>query len=34
MWDLEPVKFLKDRGDGVTGAGVGEQASTRVLDVH
>ena len=29
----EPVKFLEDRGDVLTGAGVGEQAGGRVLDV-
>lgn len=33
LWDREPVEFLEDRGDVVTGAGVGEQTSSRVLDV-
>ena len=30
--DGEPVEFLEDGGDVVTGAGVGEQAGSRVLD--
>ena len=33
LWDGEPVKVLEDRGNVVTGAGVGEQTSSRVLDV-
>lgn len=31
LWDREPVEVLKDKGDVVTEAGVGEQASSRVL---
>ena len=31
--DGEPVEFLEDGGDVVTGAGVGEQAGSGVLDV-
>ena len=30
----EPVEFLEDRGDVVTGAGVGEQASSGHIGVH
>ncbi len=30
LWDVE---VLEDRGKVVTGAGVGEQASSRVLDI-
>lgn len=30
---MEPLKLLKDRADVVTGAGVGEQPSSRVSDV-
>ncbi len=33
LWDREPVEVLEDRGDMVTGARVGEQASSRVLDI-
>lgn len=33
LWDREPVEVPDDRGDVVTGAGVGEQTSSRVLDV-
>ncbi|XP_073330598.1 sialoadhesin-like [Pagrus major] len=34
LWPaLEPVEFLEDGDDVVTGAGVGEKASSRVLDV-
>ena len=31
--DREPMEFLKDRCDVFTGAGVGEEAGSRVLDV-
>lgn len=31
--DTEPVEFLENRGDVVTGAGVGEQTSSGALDV-
>jgi len=30
---MEPVDVLEDEGDVITGTGVGEQASSRVLDV-
>ncbi len=33
LWVREPVEVLEDRGDVVTGAGEGEQASSRVLDI-
>ena len=33
LGDRESMEVLGDRGDVVTGAGVGEQASSRVLDV-
>ena len=33
LWDREPVEDPEDRGDVVTGAGVDEQTSSRVLDV-
>ena len=33
LWDGEPVEILENRGDLITGVGVGEQASSRVLDV-
>ena len=33
LWDRKPVEVLKNRGDVISGAGVGEQASSRVLDV-
>ncbi len=32
-WDREPVEVLENRGDVITRVGVGEQASSRVLDV-
>lgn len=34
LLDRESVNFLKDRGDVVIGASVGEQANSRVLDVQ
>lgn len=33
LWNWEPVEFLEDRSDVITGAGVGEQTCSRVLDV-
>ena len=33
MCDGEPVQMLEDRGDMVSGAGVGQQAGGGVLDV-
>ncbi len=33
FWDREPVEVLEDNGDVVTGRGVGEQTSSRVLDI-
>jgi len=33
FWDGEPVEGLENRGDVITGAGVGEQASSRVLNI-
>lgn len=33
LGDWEPVEVMKDRGDVVTGAGVSEETSSRVLDV-
>ncbi len=33
LWDREPVEVLEDRGDVVTGVGVGERVSSRVLDI-
>ena len=33
LWDREPVEFLENRDDVVMGAGAGEQAICRVLDV-
>lgn len=34
LWDREPVEVLEDSNDVVTGAGVGEQVGSRVLDVQ
>ena len=31
LWGREPVEVLEDRGNVVTGAGVGEQTSSRVF---
>ena len=31
--DREPVEFLKDGGDMVAGAGVGEEACSRILNI-
>ncbi len=31
--DREPVDILRERGDMVTGAGVGEEVCGRVLDI-
>ena len=33
LWDREPVEVLEDRGDVVTGTGMGEQTGSRVLNV-
>ena len=33
MLDREPMEFLEYRGDMFTGAGVGEKAGSRVLNV-
>lgn len=33
LWDREPAEVLEDGGDVVTGAGVGGQVGSRVLDV-
>ena len=33
LGDREPVEVLEDRGDVIMSAGVGEEASSRVLDV-
>ena len=33
LWDREPVEVLEDGGNVFTGAGVGEQTSSRVLNV-
>lgn len=33
MWDRESVEVLEDSGDVITGTGMGEQSSRRVLDV-
>lgn len=32
VFDREPVEILEDRGDGVSGAGEGEQVGGRILD--
>ena len=33
LTDREPVQVLKDGGDVVSGAGVGEEAGSAVLDI-
>ena len=33
VFDWEPVEILEDRGDVISVAGMGEQTSSRVLDV-
>ena len=33
LWNWEPVEFLEDRSDVITGAGEGEQTCSRMLDV-
>ena len=33
LWDREPVEVLEDGGNVFTGAGVGEQTSSTVLNV-
>jgi len=33
LWDQEPVEVSENRGDVVTGLGVGKQTSSRILDI-